>query len=342
MSTINAGTTLTTAFTVTSDTTGALDLATGGTVRMTLTSDGNLNFAGTAQRITGDMTNATHANRLSFQTNVTNGSTTPFIIPNGTGVVAGIVVANASDPTNSSYGQLTVVGTNEVRLNSGILGTGSYLPMTFFTGGSERVRIDTSGNVGIGTTAPSGNFQVSAANVRVRFSNTTATASTFAFGADSSLVWLGSETNADCYFITNNTEKMRIKAGGEVYIAGTGDQGPYNLQVNGTGIWAAGAYTNGSDERLKDDITTLNDGLNVVSQLRPVTFKYKPDYSRDQNVQTGFIAQELQAALEGKNYLEGIVQAGPEYLNVAYQNIIPILVKAIQELEAKVAALEAK
>jgi hypothetical protein len=76
--------------------------------------------------------------------------------------------------------------------------------------------------------------------------------------------------------------------------------------------------------------------------MRPVTFQYKPDYSKDQSVQPGFIAQELQTAMAGKAYLEGVVQEGPNHLNVAYQNIIPILVKAIQELEAKVAALEAK
>jgi hypothetical protein len=129
---------------------------------------------------------------------------------------------------------------------------------------------------------------------------------------------------------------------GEVLCGNATDNGPYNLQCNGTGVWGAGAYVNGSDARLKDDITTLNDGLNVVSQLRPVTFKYKPDYSKDQNVQTGFIAQELQAVLAGKDYVDGIVQAGPNHLNVAYQSLIPILVKAIQELTARVAELEAK
>ena len=76
--------------------------------------------------------------------------------------------------------------------------------------------------------------------------------------------------------------------------------------------------------------------------MRAVAFQYKPEYSKDQSVQPGFIAQELQQAMAGKPYLDGVVQAGPEYLNVAYQNIIPILVKAIQELEARVAALEAK
>jgi hypothetical protein len=78
---------------------------------------------------------------VAFQSSTTNGATSPFIIPNGTGNTASIVVANASDPTNSSYGQLVVVGATEVRFNSGILGTGTYLPMTFHTGGSESLRL---------------------------------------------------------------------------------------------------------------------------------------------------------------------------------------------------------
>jgi hypothetical protein len=115
-----------------------------------VTASGNLTFTGTGNRITGDMSNATHANRVAFQSSTTNGSTSPFFIPNGTGTTASIIVANASDPTNSSYGQLRVSGNNAVDLISARLGTGTDLPMTFITGGSERMRIDTSGNVGIG------------------------------------------------------------------------------------------------------------------------------------------------------------------------------------------------
>jgi hypothetical protein len=148
--------------------------------------------------------------------------------------------------------------------------------------------------------------------------------------------------NGEFVFNVTGTDYARLTTAGEFITGGTTDQGAYNLQCNGTGVWGAGAYVNGSDARLKDDITTLNDGLNVVSQLRPVTFKYKPDYSKDQNVQTGFIAQELQAVLAGKDYVDGVVQAGPNHLNVAYQSLIPILVKAIQELTARVAELEAK
>ena len=149
-------------------------------------------------------------------------------------------------------------------------------------------------------------------------------------------------------FQTNSAERARITSGGEVYIAGTTDQGAYNLQVNGTGVWGAGAYVNGSDARIKEEITTLDSALDVVVSLRPVTFRYKEEYSKDQSIQPGFIAQELQAAMTDKPYLGGIVQEGPQHLNVAYQSLIPLLTKAIQEqqaliesMTARIAALEA-
>jgi hypothetical protein len=135
--------------------------------------------------------------------------------------------------------------------------------------------------------------------------------------------------------------RMRIKSDGEVQIAGTTDRGNFNLQCNGTGVWGAGAYTNGSDERLKENIAEITEGLEVVNKLRPVSFNYKPEHSRDTSKQAGFIAQELLVALEGRDYLEGTVSQGPEYYNVAYQNLIPVMAKAIQQLSAKVAALEA-
>lgn len=144
-----------------------------------------------------------------------------------------------------------------------------------------------------------------------------------------------------------NSSVMRITADGELFVAGLTDQGAYNIQCNGTGVWGAGAYFNGSDERLKNNIQPIDSALDAVNAMRPVTFQYKPEHSKDQSVQPGFIAQELQTALAGKPYLNGVVQAGREHLNVAYQNIIPLLTKAIQEqqviieqLKADVAALK--
>jgi hypothetical protein len=66
---------------------------------------------------------------------------------------------NNSDPTNSSYMRIGggVNSNTESRIESGILGTGTYLPMTFYTGGSEQARISTAGvfsfNSGYGSVA---------------------------------------------------------------------------------------------------------------------------------------------------------------------------------------------
>jgi hypothetical protein len=236
-------------------------------------------------------------------------------------------------------------------------------------GTTTAVTIDTSQNVGIGVT-PTYKLDITGANPRMRIQPTTGTEySLYQAQNTGGSGFIGLENSAGSalstsapyslnlyhtgaypiLFSTNATERMRITSGGEVYIAGTTDRGAFNLQCNGTGVWGAGAYTNGSDERIKENITPLDTGLDVVAKLNPVTYTYKEDWSRDQSIQTGFIAQDLLVALEGKNYVDGIVNQSSEYMSVAYQNIIPILTKAIQEMKviideqsARIAVLEAK
>lgn len=108
--------------------------------------DGNINFTGTARRITGDFINALVANRVMFQTTVANSNTTVSTIPSGASASSGFLAFNNSAPTNASEASLLATPT-DIRVSSATRGTGTFLPLTFYTNGLERLRIDTSGNV---------------------------------------------------------------------------------------------------------------------------------------------------------------------------------------------------
>ena len=140
----------------------------------------NLTFSGTGNRITGDFSNATSANRVAFQTSTTNDNTFIPVLSNGTGTVTGIELFNSSDSANASVLQLSSRA-SEARIAAPIRGTGTYVPLTFFTSAGERLRIDTSGNVGIGTSSPTalldvnGNLAITGSARRITgdFSNAT-------------------------------------------------------------------------------------------------------------------------------------------------------------------------
>jgi hypothetical protein len=116
-------------------------------------STGNLTFTTTSQKIVGDFTNATVSNRTNFVTGTANSSTGIYALPSGTSTAASWQATNNSDPTNASKILIATNGSTDVQLVSGVNGTGTYLPLTFFNGGAGRFVIGTSGEWGIGPTA---------------------------------------------------------------------------------------------------------------------------------------------------------------------------------------------
>ena len=196
------------------------------------TMTGNLDFSGTALRIRGDFSNATIANRLMFQTSTTNGTSHVGVIPNGTSNTAALRAYSASDPTNASVVDLAVVGASDARLTSAALGSGTTLPLTFFVGSSERLRIDTSGNVGVGVT-PETKFHVQGG--RSTFSaNSEAFALQLNNGAVRNGPYLGS-AGANIFVVSTSdgTEVLRTDASRNLLVTGSGGLG-YGVGSGGT------------------------------------------------------------------------------------------------------------
>ena len=108
---------------------------------------------------------------------------------------------------------------------------------------------------------------------------------------------------------------------------------------------AATTITAISDRRDKKDIQSIPAGLNFIKELKPVAFKWATRDGRKLNIpEFGFIAQDLQQAqTTTKITVPNLVLAeNPDQLEASPGTLIPILVKAIQELTAKVEALEAR
>jgi len=110
---------------------------------------------------------------------------------------------------------------------------------------------------------------------------------------------------------------------------------------------AVTSITSLSDARDKKDVADLSVGLEFVKGLRPVEFVWD---DRDENgkhnvADFGFIAQDLKAAQEDAemaDVLKLVYDENPEKLEASYGKLLPILVKAIQELAAEVETLKNK
>ena len=176
--------------------------------------------------------------------------------------------------------------------------------------------------------------------------------------------------------ITTGAQNTIIGYNADVPTAGTSNAVIIGMSVVGTGSYTtlgngtsdiraahgSTTWSTVSDERYKKDITSASAGLDFVNALRPVTWNYRTlgelpetfnayeEGSKEvfKNTQTnhGFIAQEVKAAIDADSGLKDGFRMWDDREDgsqeVAEAALIPVLVKAIQELTARLAILEGK
>jgi len=174
------------------------------------------------------------------------------------------------------------------------------------------------------------------------------------------------------------TERARITSGGDLLV-GTNDaaqgSGNGNKLVSGGGVWVVNAatadgfsYYNSSaaayrfyvssagtisatnttisaisDQRLKENIQDLDVGLNKIMALKPRKFDWKEGKGKDIKGDRGWIAQEFEQVFPDMiDEWKDPAPEGEEPYKSVRADLIPVLVKAIQELKAEVDSLKAQ
>lgn len=219
--------------------------------------------------------------------------------------------------------------------NTGLFRPGADV-LAITTNGSERIRVDANGNMGINNNNP---------GVRLKIGNGSAIEGVDVDGSNSG-------TSGGAYYVVKNAGTNVCGIGNFSALFGGGYNGTSTLWSNavgwrvtnlGTGAGThamrydtgSGAWTyDTSSARYKKDITDLPYGLDSVLALQPRSFKYKDSDKAD----VGFIAEEVVEVIPEivPMNLEGQPDA------VSYDRLTSVLCKAIQELAARVEALEAE
>ena len=109
--------------------------------------------------------------------------------------------------------------------------------------------------------------------------------------------------------------------------------------ISGIGGLAMGAISLFSDEETKHTVDEIGDALEKLRELRPVTFYYKEEYTEHPELMHhGFIAQEYQKVMPDATYVDSYTGK----LCIDTNELIALLVRANQQLESRIARLEAK
>jgi hypothetical protein len=347
----------------------ALGVGGGITFRAKYNTAGSYFDAGNIKGIKENATDGNSASALAFSTQANGGSPIERMRIDSSGNVG---IGTSSPGTYSAklaiYSAASSVANIQIT-NPGV-GTGtigiaaassnfkiynSYTSGTLASGAG--IDIDSSGNVGIGTSSPTDKLTVSGVARTVGgngvYASGTVQAGNLYYGwemynVDSSTnylqsynrfnsTWMNSVYAALSHeFLTSGTEKARISSAGGFSVGTTADPGAGAIYATGN----ITAYY--SDDRLKTRFGNIENALDKVKSLDGFYYEanqtaqdlgYKPVR------EAGVSAQQVQAILPE------VVKPAPidqQYLTVDYERLVPLLIEAIKELNGKVETLEAK
>lgn len=257
-------------------------------------------------------------------TSLSNLASTGTLSWNGTSIVAS---------ANGSFGDLAYTGT--LTGGTGVLNIGS-----------GQVYKDSFGNVSLGNNTPLVKFNVNQGSptrgILALMNNSTVSSSTGAlihYAVSGIADWCAGQApneNAFVFFHGRNKNAdgapvVKFFYDGKMqsmFLSGTGNRAVYSD--------ASGNLTNSSsDAALKTDIETLAGGLDRVLQMRPITFSWKDTERFGDQRELGFLAQEVQPLAP---WVIGENSDGT--LSLDYPKLTALLTSAVQELTARVRALE--
>jgi hypothetical protein len=222
--------------------------------------------------------------------------------------------------------------------------TGMFFPaadtIAFAEGGTEVMRIDSSGNVGIGTSSPAGyKLAVESNNSNLYLKQTT--------GDFGSIIGQRDDDGALTFSRRNGstvTERARIASDGKFTLA-TETLYITNIPTTSTAgncLISSGEgnkfYRSTSSLKYKRNVVDMQRGVQDVMQLRPVNFNGVSDFDGDK-LFAGFIAEEVES-LGFKEFVIYDDKGDPDGLQ--YANMVALLTKAIQEQQALITSLTAR